>query len=90
MYDLILKNGKIIDGSGNPWFRGEVGILNGKIKNIGQISGDSTCILDINNLVVCPGFIDIHSHSDISVLVNPKAESKIMQGVTTEVIGNCG
>jgi N-acyl-D-amino-acid deacylase len=90
MYDLILKNGKISDGSGNPWFRGEVGILNGKIKNIGQISGDSTCTLDINNLVVCPGFIDIHSHSDISVLVNPKAESKIMQGVTTEVIGNCG
>lgn len=90
MYDLLLKNGKIIDGSGNPWFRGEVGILNGKIKNIGQISGDSTCTLDINNLVVCPGFIDIHSHSDISVLVNPKAESKIMQGVTTEVIGNCG
>jgi len=72
MYDLILKNGKIIDGSKNPWFRGEVGILNGKIKNIGPISGDSTCTLDINNLVVCHGFIYIHSHSDISVLVNPQ------------------
>lgn len=90
MYDLILKNGKIIDGSGKPWFCGEIGILNGKIKNIGKISGDAISTLDINNLVVCPGFIDIHSHSDISALVNPKAESKIMQGVTTEVIGNCG
>jgi len=90
MYDLVLKNGKIIDGTGNPWFHADVGILNGKIQNIGQICEDSASTLDVRNLVVCPGFIDIHSHSDISTLVDPKAESKVMQGVTTEVIGNCG
>ena len=90
MYDLILRKGKIIDGTGNCWFPGDVGILNGRISKIGQIEEDTKKILDVNDLVVCPGFIDIHSHSDITALVNPRSESKIMQGVTTEVIGNCG
>lgn len=90
MYDLILRKGKIIDGTGNCWFAGDVGILNGRISKIGQIEEGAKKILDVNDLVVCPGFIDIHSHSDITVLLNPRSESKIMQGVTTEVIGNCG
>ena len=90
MYDLILRNGMIVDGSGNCWFVGDIGIKAGRIREIGRIEGDANTILDVSDLVVCPGFIDIHSHSDITPLVNPKSESKIMQGVTTEVVGNCG
>jgi N-acyl-D-amino-acid deacylase len=90
MFDIILKNAKIIDGSGNPWFWGDIGIKNGRIKKIGKIGAEEASELDVKGLAVCPGFIDMHSHSDLAILVNPKAESKVMQGVTTEVIGNCG
>lgn len=91
MFDIILKNAKIIDGSGNPWFWGDLGIENGRIEKIGKIETEEAAELkDVKGLVVCPGFIDIHSHSDLTILVNPKAESKVKQGVTTEVIGNCG
>jgi N-acyl-D-amino-acid deacylase len=90
VYDLVLKNGKIIDGTGNCWFSGELGILNGRIKKIGTLEEESKKTLDISNHVVCPGFIDIHSHSDITSLIDPRSRSKVMQGVTTEVIGNCG
>ena len=89
--DLIIKNGKIIDGSGNPWFNRDLGISGGRIKNIGNLSTEeSTSFIDAKGLVVAPGFIDMHSHSDFSLLVNPRAESKVRQGVTTDVIGNCG
>jgi len=90
VYDLVLNNGKIIDGTGNYWFFGELGILNGRIKKIGTLEEESKKTLDISNHVVCPGFIDIHSHSDITSLIDPRSRSKVMQGVTTEVIGNCG
>jgi len=90
VYDLALKNGNIIDGTGSCWFCGDLGILNGRIKKIGTIEEESKRTLDISNYSVCPGFIDIHSHSDITALVDPRSESKVMQGVTTEVIGNCG
>ncbi|MCI2425701.1 D-aminoacylase [Candidatus Acetothermia bacterium] len=91
VFDVILKNAKIIDGSGNPWFWGDLGIANGRIEKIGKIKTEEAVELkDLKGLVVCPGFIDMHSHSDLPILVNPTAESKVMQGVTTEVIGNCG
>ena len=80
-----------MDGTGNPWFRADVGISNGKIGKIGSLgSGRSKRIINAKGLVVCPGFIDLHNHSDSAILINPKAESMVRQGVTTQVIGNCG
>lgn len=81
----------MIDGAGNPWFKADVAISQGRIAEVGKIGikGADTTI-DARGLVVCPGFIDIHSHSDLSLLINPLAESKVRQGVTTEVVGNCG
>ncbi|MBT9144055.1 MAG: D-aminoacylase [Dehalococcoidia bacterium] len=90
MFDLIIKNGRILDGLGNPWYRGDVGIKDGMIKRIGGIKEGAKEAIDAEGMIVCPGFIDMHSHSDLAFLVNPEAESKILQGVTTEVIGNCG
>jgi len=91
MYDLIIKNGRIVDGTGNPWFRGDIGISHGKIQKIGKIaSSNAQRIIDAQNMVVSPGFIDVHTHSDSTILINPKTESTIRQGVTTQLVGNCG
>jgi len=91
MYDLIIKGGKIIDGTGNPWFYGDIGVKDGKILKVGKLSfEDCKYLIDAENLVVCPGFIDMHSHSDLVPFINPYMESKVRQGVTTEVVGNCG
>ncbi len=91
MYKYIIRNGKIIDGSGTPWYKGDLAISEGKIKKIGKLEGNKAeVVIDAKGLVVSPGFIDIHTHSDLTLLVNGRAESKIRQGVTTEVIGNCG
>jgi len=90
-FDLIIKNGLLIDGCGNPWFKADVGIVQGKITKIGKLSNaKAEEIINARGLIVCPGFIDIHTHSDLSLLINPRAESKVRQGVTTEVVGNCG
>ena len=89
-YDYVLKNGKVIDGTGNPWFYADVGIAEGFIRKIGRIEEKSTSVIDATGLVITPGFIDIHSHSDFPVVIEPLAQSKIRQGVTTEVIGQCG
>ncbi len=86
-YDLIIRNGKTIDGSGNPWFRGDVAISGDRIVSIGRIAGDAKRVIDATELVVAPGFIDMHSHSDWVLLEDGNAQSKIRQGVTTEVIG---
>ncbi|MBT9175375.1 MAG: D-aminoacylase [candidate division WS2 bacterium] len=91
MFDLVVKSGYVIDGTGNPWFKADIGIKQDKIVKIGYIeSVNAKKIIDASGLMVSPGFIDIHSHSDFVLLVNPRAESKVRQGVTTEVIGNCG
>jgi N-acyl-D-amino-acid deacylase len=88
-FDYVIKNGKILDGSGNPWYHGDIGIKEDTIAEIGKnLAGEKT--IDAKGHVVSPGFIDIHSHSDIPILINPMAQSKIRQGVTTEVIGMCG
>ena len=88
-FDLVVANGKVVDGTGSPGFHTDIGIKDGKISKLGQ-TDDADETIDAGGMVVAPGFIDMHSHSDIFLLVNPKAESKIRQGVTTEVIGNCG
>jgi N-acyl-D-amino-acid deacylase len=88
---LVIKNGRIVDGTGNPWFKEDVGIANGRIVKIGNLGAEeSKRVVDAKGLVVAPGFIDMHSHSDLSPLINPRTESKVRQGITTEVVGNCG
>jgi N-acyl-D-amino-acid deacylase len=90
-YDTVLAHGKIVDGCGNPWFRGDLAIRRGRIVQIappGTLRGQTT--LDVDGRFVAPGFVDVHTHSDLSILVNRRAESVVHQGVTTEVIGNCG
>lgn len=89
--EIIIKNGFVFDGSGNPWVKADIGIEKGKIARVGKLKGikvDSE--IDATGLVVCPGFIDIHCHSDILLLSNPTMDAKVFQGVTTELNGNCG
>jgi len=89
--ETLIRNGIVVDGTGNPWFKADVGVSNGKIAQVGKLTyAKAKKVIDARGLVVAPGFIDIHTHSDLSLLINPRAESKIRQGVTTEVIGNCG
>ena len=89
MHDIVIKNGKILDGTGNPWYRADLAIQGDEIVEIGK-NLDGGQVIDALDHIVSPGFIDIHSHSDLPVLIDPKAQSKIRQGVTTEVIGQCG
>jgi N-acyl-D-amino-acid deacylase len=87
-YDLLIVNGHILDGSGSPWFEGSVALNDGKIADIGRLkNATARRVIDARGLVVAPGFIDLHSHSDFTLLVDGKAQSKIRQGVTTEIIG---
>jgi N-acyl-D-amino-acid deacylase len=88
--DLILKNGRIVDGTGNPWFLGDVGIKDDAIVDVGRVNQRSRETVDVRDQVVSPGFIDGHCHSDLMVLDEPLSEIKLQQGVTTEVLGNCG
>ena len=90
-FDIIVRNGLVIDGAGNPWFKGDIGVEGERISIVGDLSGfKAERKIDAEGLIVCPGFVDVHTHSDTSFLVNPKADSKITQGVTTEIVGNCG
>ncbi len=91
MHDILITNGRIIDGTANPWFYADIAVDDGKIVDIGFLKGrKAKRIIDAAGLFVCPGFIDIHSHSDLEPMVNYRCESKLRQGVTTEVVGNCG
>jgi N-acyl-D-amino-acid deacylase len=89
-FDLLITNARIIDGTGSPSVAGSVAIRDGRIAGVGRVSGASARTIDAHGLVVAPGFIDPHSHSDFSLLTDGNAESKIRQGVTTEVIGESG
>ena len=89
-YTVIIKNGKIIDGTGNPWYKADIGIINGRITKIGFIKEEGEKNIDASGLIVSPGFIDIHNHSDLSILAVPNCESNIKQGITTALVGNCG
>lgn len=90
-FDLLIVHGHIIDGTGSPWFEGSVAIKDGKIARVGRLEGVvARRTIDAQEQVVAPGFIDLHSHSDFSLLVDGNAQSKIRQGVTTEIIGESG
>jgi len=90
-FDLLFKNGMIIDGTGSPGFVGDVGVSNGRIQKMGKLlDAKAKRTIDIRGHMIAPGFVDMHTHSDLMLLAYPKAEPKIMQGVTTEVIGQDG
>lgn len=86
-----MRGGRIVDGTGAAWFEGDVAFRGDRIAAMGDLrDAKATRVVDVAGAVVAPGSIDIHTHSDLPILVNPRAEAKIRQGVTTEVVGNCG
>ena len=89
-FDVLITNARIVDGTGAPAITGSVAVRNGRIAAVGNVSGSASRTIDARGLVVAPGFIDPHSHSDYALLTDGNAESKIRQGVTTEVIGESG
>ena len=89
--ELLLKNGRIIDGAGNPWYRGDVAIREGKIVAVSRsIKNRADRVIDVHGLSVTPGFIDAHSHTDRTIYLNKYGESALKQGITTMVVGMCG
>src|SRR6202041_2712255 len=90
-FDLVITNGHIIDGTGSPWYSGDVGIRNGRIAAIGNLSASARQhTLDAHGKVVAPGFIDMLGQSETTILVDPRLPSKIYQGITTEITGEGG
>jgi N-acyl-D-amino-acid deacylase len=90
-YDLLLTHCIVIDGTGARAFPADIGIRDGRIAAVGLLTGqEATQILDVHGLTVTPGFIDLHTHSDLSFHLDPLADSKVRQGVTLELVGNCG
>jgi N-acyl-D-amino-acid deacylase len=89
-HDIVIRGGTLFDGTGAAGVAADVAITDGRIAAIGAVTGDATKTIDAQNLAVAPGFIDIKTHSDFTLPINPKAESKVRQGVTTEIIGHCG
>ena len=91
MYDILIRGGTLFDGAGHPGCAGDLAIESGRIAAIGStVSGAAHKTIDAEGLAVAPGFIDIKTHSDFTLPINPKAESKVRQGVTTEIVGHCG
>src|SRR5437667_9558681 len=88
-YDLLIKNGRIVDGSGMPSFRGDVGVKDGKIAEIGKLSGPATRTIDAEGRVVAPGFVDNHCHYDAQVTWDPLCSFSPDHGCTSVVFGNC-
>lgn len=90
LYDLVIVNARIVDGTGNPWFRGSIGIKNGKIVKVGRISANEAReTIDAQGKIVAPGFIDVHTHVE-EIYNNPNAENFVRMGVTSLITGNCG
>ena len=90
-FDLLIRHGKIIDGTGNTWFYGDIGITGDRVAAIGDLSAAKAAReIDATNLVVTPGFIDVHTHADTDLYKQPQAENFVRDGATTIVTGNCG
>jgi len=89
--DVLIRNGQLIDGTGNPWVRADVGIVAGRVATVGVLGNETAQrVIDASGLFVCPGFVDMHAHSDLQLLVQPEWAVKVAQGVTLEVIGQDG
>ncbi len=90
-FDTVLENGTVYDGTGHPGSVADIGIVGDRIEHIGNLKdADSAQRINVQGLAVSPGFIDLHTHSDFTLIVDGSAESQVHQGVTTEVIGQCG
>lgn len=90
-YDLLITNARIVDGSGNPWFRGDVGVRDGRVASIGRLPGASAYkTVDAAGRVLAPGFIDVHTHVEGGIEKVPRGDNYLLDGVTTVITGNCG
>ncbi len=90
-FDLIISGGRVIDGAGNPWFKADIAVKDGRIAEIGQINPSRAArVIDAKGLIVAPGFIDVHTHIEGSIVDLPAAENFLRMGVTSVVTGNCG
>src|SRR5438874_2402122 len=90
-YDLVIRNGHIVDGTGSPWYAADLGIRAGKIAAIGKLDyAPARRTIDAHGMVVAPGFIDMLGQSETTILVDPHLPSKIFQGITTEITGEGG
>ena len=91
MYDLLIVNGRVIDGTGSPWYRADVAVVDDVIVAIGRLAGrEAAETIDATGHFVTPGFVEEHSHADVTYLVDPLSQSSVRQGMTTLVVGNCG
>ena len=88
-YDIVIRHGRVVDGSGNPAFFGDIAVKDGRIVSIGRVTGEAKKEIDARGLIVAPGFIDVHTHAD-EIAEMPRAENFARMGVTTVVVGNCG
>ena len=90
-YDVLIRNARVIDGTGNPWFRADIGVKDGRVGAIGDLSnGSAARVMDARERVAAPGFIDVHTHIEETVEKIPGGDNFVMDGVTTVVTGNCG
>lgn len=90
-YDYIIKNGKVLDGAGNPWVRMDIAVKDDFIAEVGLISEHrGKTVIDASKLYVSPGLIDVHTHADFQALVEPTMKNALLQGITTQIVGNCG
>ncbi len=89
-FDLVIRGGMVYDGSGSPGVRADVGVRGDRVAHVGTIAARAGNEVDATGMAVAPGFIDVHSHDDFAVLLEPEMPFKVMQGVTTDVVGNCG
>ena len=90
MYDLVIRGGTVFDGTGVPGVRADVAVTGEKVAAVGMVSEQGSTEIDARGMAVSPGFIDVHTHDDFAVLLDPTIPFKVMQGVTTDVVGNCG
>ncbi len=89
-YDLLIRDALLLDGSGAAGMRGDLGVIDGRIAALGDLAGDAGTVIEAGGRALSPGFIDVHTHDDLEVIRNPAMPSKLSQGVTTIVVGNCG
>lgn len=91
MLDLLIRGGRVVDGTGGPWFRADVAVAGDRIAGVGEYAGAAAArVIEADGRFVCPGFIDLHTHSDLQLLADPRHACKTRQGVTTDVIGHDG